>query len=79
MKVRFECTYCGHKWVDTRYFTNFSEMSATCPICNDKKVRAKNVDDHVVDGYIGCTPFKEEVDEKEIKLDSPTQDDWYFD
>lgn len=80
MKVRFECTYCGKVWVDTRFFTNPSEITATCPVCNDKKVRVSNANNDHIDGYIGCPPFKEkEVKNEEIELESTNQDDWYFD
>lgn len=80
MKVEFQCTYCGHKWVDKRFFTSIQEMTATCPICNDKKVRARDANDGIIDGYVGCPPFKEVTKkDEEFYIDVPDNDHWSFD
>lgn len=68
MNVLFKCTYCGHDWVEKRFFTSVQDVSAQCPKCGDKKVRAKDADGDRIDSYIGCPPFK---DDKKIELDSP--------
>jgi len=71
MNILFKCTYCGNDWVEKRFFTSVSEISAQCPKCGDKKVKAKDADGDRIDSYIGCPPFEKA---QKLELESPEDD-----
>lgn len=62
MEVRLECLYCGHKWLKT-YWTRPTKGSERCSICNDSRLKIREVNPaDKIDYYVGCPPFPEDTD-----------------
>lgn len=53
MKMLLICKYCDHHWQHYVY----DDSKTICPVCGDKNIRFKDMNDTKVDYYIGCPPF----------------------
>lgn len=64
MEIKFTCKYCNYKWVKKMY--NYeNSTSIKCPMCSDKSIIAKEVDNgSKVDYYAGAPAFPEKIEEK---------------
>lgn len=62
MKVSLECTYCGHKWIETIYHKSVID-GKTCShgTCRHKQLIVRDLNDKV-DYYKGCPPFPKKED-----------------
>lgn len=83
MQVRLECTYCGHSW-ERSVYTKGVVAGLSCMVCNDSRLKAREINDAKVDTYQGCPPFPEKppekVEKEEPKVVSDDQSDfsWFF-
>ena len=39
---KLECLYCGKIWIKTVYYT--IDINIKCGVCNDKNIKAKEID-----------------------------------
>jgi transcription elongation factor Elf1 len=68
MKVSLECTYCGHKWIETVYNQRSIE-DKVCPNgnCRHKELKVKDLSSKI-DYYQGSPPFQP----SSIEIEWPT-------
>lgn len=62
MKVQLECTYCGHKWIETIYNRSATEtMTCKHGNCRDSNLIVRDLTTTKVDYYAGSPPFPEKA------------------
>lgn len=66
MELEAVCNYCGNEWVIKRAFTA-NPKDVRCPVCSDKSIKFKKLEDKFIDYYQGCPPFPErnEIDNRD--------------
>lgn len=64
MKIRCECTYCGHIWIRQVYYNikSIEELNLMCDKagCNDKNIKAVPIENLDIFGYNWIPPEKKE-------------------
>jgi len=66
MKFSMECTYCGHKWVETAYNPE-TLRGKICPHgnCKDKRIIVRDLNSSKIDYYEGSPAFPIQLEKNE--------------